>query len=113
MAFVENRGEWYRVVFRHDAKRYTHTLKTKDRSIADGILGGVQKTLMLLRQHVLHIPEGADVLEFVLSGGQVQELPKRPTIDHAADSPPATPSTPTTLWQFQMQYTATLEVGSI
>ena len=28
MAFVEKRGKWYRVVFRHAGKRYTHTLKT-------------------------------------------------------------------------------------
>src|SRR5436190_897522 len=70
MAFVEKRGEWYRVVFRHAGKRYTHTLKTKAQDVADGILGGVQKTLMLLDQRVLHLPEGADVLAFVLSGGQ-------------------------------------------
>ena len=30
MAFVEKRGEWHRVVFRHQGKRYTHTLNTKD-----------------------------------------------------------------------------------
>ena len=49
MAFVERRGQWYRGVFRHKGQRYTHTLNTKDQEIANGILGGVQKTLMLLK----------------------------------------------------------------
>ena len=99
MAFVEKRGQWYRVVFRHAGARYTHTLKTKKRDLADSILGGVQKTLMLLQQRVLHLPEGADVLEFVLSGGQVQEPPKFPAEPPQANSPPATPVAPTTLGQ--------------
>jgi integrase len=111
MAFVEKRGQWYRVVFRHEGQRYTHTLKTQDQEIADGILGGVQKTLMLLKQHVLRIPVGADVLEFVLSGGQVQEPSRELSeVPAAGDSPSATPIT---LQQLQTHYVATLEIGSV
>lgn len=48
MAFVEKRGQWYRVVFRHEGRRYTHTLKTQDGAVADGILGGVNEIEELL-----------------------------------------------------------------
>jgi hypothetical protein len=65
---------------------------------------------MLLNQHVLVIPGGADVPAFVLSGGNVKEPPK------PADTPPAD-ETPvpgsTTLEQLRNRYLETLEVGSV
>jgi hypothetical protein len=111
MAFVEKRGQWYRVVFRHEGRRYTHTLKTQARDVADGILGGVQKTLMLLEQRVLHVPDGADVLDFVLGGGQVQNPPARAPEMPAGGDP--RPKTHVTFQELQTRYTATLEVGSV
>ena len=34
MAFLEQRGNRFRVIFRHNGRRYTHALKTADESIA-------------------------------------------------------------------------------
>jgi len=73
MAFVEQRRQWFRIIFRHQGRRYTHTLKTPDPTVAEGLKGGIEKTLMLLDQKVLKIPEGVDVLTFVLSNGQVEK----------------------------------------
>jgi integrase len=73
MAFLEQRGQRYRIIFRYAGTRYTHSLKTTDQSVAEGLKGGVERTLMLLDQKVLRLPEGADLLTFVLSNGQVQQ----------------------------------------
>jgi integrase len=73
MAFLERRGQRFRVIFRYAGRRYAHNLKTKDESIAQGLVGGIEKTLMLLDQKVLKVPEGADVQSFIVTGGQVQE----------------------------------------
>ena len=35
MAFLEQRGSRFRVIFRHAGRRYTHTLKTTDEGIAE------------------------------------------------------------------------------
>jgi integrase len=110
VAFVEKRGNWYRVVFRHAGKRYTHTLKTQDPNVADGILGGVKKTLMLLQQQVLRIPDGSDVQAFILSGGQVEE-PTKPAEPSPAADPPVPHST--TLDRLRTRYLETLTVGSV
>src|SRR5437762_10910375 len=76
MAFAEKRGDWFRIVFRFGGTRYRHTLKTNDAEVADSVAGGVKRTLMLLEQRALRIPEGGDVLSFVLSGGQILNAPQ-------------------------------------
>jgi hypothetical protein len=53
MAFAEKRGDWYRIVFRFGGKRYRQTLDTGDEAVADSVVGGVKRTLMLLEQRVL------------------------------------------------------------
>jgi integrase len=73
MAFLEQRGNRFRVIFRYGGHRYTHTLSTADESIAQGLKGGIEKTLMLLEQNVLKMPEGVDVLSFVTSNGQIEK----------------------------------------
>jgi integrase len=88
MAFLEKRGRRFRVIFRHAGRRYTHTLKTTDPSIAEGLKGGIEKTLMLLDQKVLKVPPGLDVLSFVLSNGQVEQPAAQPA-EEANGTPPA------------------------
>jgi len=72
MAFLEQRGDRFRVIFRHGGRRYTHTLKTADESVAHGLKGGIEKTLMLLDQKVLRVPAGVEVLSFIVGNGQVE-----------------------------------------
>ena len=56
MAFLEQRGEWFRVIFRHAGVRYTHTLKTTSQKQAETLAGGIEKNLMLIDQQLLHVP---------------------------------------------------------
>jgi hypothetical protein len=72
MAFLERRGRRFRIIFRHGGRRYSHTLKNTSESIAQGLKGGIEKTLMLLDQKVLKLPEGVDLLTFIESNGQVE-----------------------------------------
>lgn len=104
MAFAEKRGEWYRIVFRLNGKRYRQTLDTDDPTIADSAVCGVKRTLMLLEQKALRIPEGADVLTFVLSGGQINEAPK--PNGHVVNEP-------ATLCSLTETYLETLSVGAV
>ena len=72
MAFLEQRGDHYRVIFRYAGRRYTHTLNTTNPTIAQGLVGGIEKTLMVLDQKLLTIPDGVAVLPFVVGNGQVE-----------------------------------------
>jgi integrase len=86
MASLELRNQTYRVVFMHAGKKYGYSLDTGDRDVADGLRGGVEKTLMLLDQGALRVPDGADVVAFVKNGGKVQEpcAPPPPRLTFAA-----------------------------
>jgi hypothetical protein len=54
----------------HAGRKYGYSLDTADRQTADALRGGVEKTLMLIGQGALCVPEGADVVEFVKHGGR-------------------------------------------
>lgn len=73
MASLELRNKTYRVVFMFRGRKYGYSLDTGDRETAEGLLGGVEKTLMLVSQGALTVPEGADVVEFVRHGGKLPE----------------------------------------
>lgn len=70
MAFLELRDERYRVVFTFGGKRYTHSVRTDDKRVADGIRGGIDRTILQIQQRLIRVPEGADVKEFIVSNGQ-------------------------------------------
>ena len=88
MASLERRGNSYRVVFRHAGRKYSHTLSTDDEAVATGLVGGIEKTLMLLNQKVLTVPDGVDLLSFVVGNGQVAPAPNR-TADQSNAPRPA------------------------
>lgn len=75
MAFLEKRGKVYHAVFRYGGRRYSTTLKTEADDEAEALLGGVEKTLLRLRQGLLVLPEGGDVLSFVLTEGRQAAKP--------------------------------------
>jgi integrase len=79
MAFLEKRGNRFRVIFRYDGRRYTHALATEDEGIAQGLIGGIEKTLMLLDQKVLKVPDGVEILSFIVSNGHVDQSPSQCT----------------------------------
>ena len=111
MAFAEKHGNWYRLVFRHGGKRFTHKLKTQEKGMADAIVGGVNRTLMLVEQQVLRIPDNANVVEFVLNGGQPVKSAEPPT-----EMPVETNRRVAKLITFEQlkkQYIETLSVGAV
>jgi integrase len=75
MAALELRNKTFRVVFTYAGKKYGYSLDTGDREMAEALRGGVEKTLMLLGQGLLKLPEGADFVAFVKAGGKVEEPP--------------------------------------
>jgi integrase len=79
MATLEHRGNWFRVIFRFNGKRYAKTLNTQDAKKASILKGGIEKTILLLQQNLLRIPEGTDVLTFIVNGGEVPTDVPSPT----------------------------------
>ena len=69
MASLELRNQKYRVVFMHAGRKYGYSLDTADLETAEGLRGGVEKTLMLIQQKAIPVPEGIDMVEFVKAGG--------------------------------------------
>ena len=104
MAFAQKRGEWYRVVFHYNGKRYRKCLKTQNEVAAEAVAGGVKRTLMMLEQGLLRIPAGANVVSFILSGGQEVKLP------HASPIPKVEVAT---LGNLKTQYVDAISIGSM
>jgi integrase len=75
VASLELRNKTYRVVFLYAGKKYAYSLDTGEGDMAEALRGGVEKTLMLLGQGLLRLPDSADVVAFVKAGGKVEEPP--------------------------------------
>ena len=69
MASLELRNQTYRVVFMYAGKKYGYSLDTGKPDVAAALRGGVEKTLMLIGQGALRVPDGGDVVNFVKNGG--------------------------------------------
>src|SRR5262245_2510048 len=78
MASLELRKDTYRVVFMYRGRKFGYSLDTCDRDIAEALKVGVEKTLMLVEQRLLTVPEGDDIVTFVKAGGKVEEEPSPP-----------------------------------
>lgn len=79
MASLELRNKTYRVIFMYGGRKYGYSLDTGDRQTADALIGGVEKTLMLISQGALEVPDGTDVITFVKYGGTVGMVLGGPT----------------------------------
>jgi integrase len=78
VASLELRNKTYRVVFMHGGRKYGFSLDTGDKPTAEALRGGVEKTLMLIGQGVLRVPDGGDVVAFIRNGGKPEEATSRP-----------------------------------
>lgn len=74
MAALELRNKTYRVVFLYQGRKHGFSLNTSDLDMAQALRGGVEKTLMLLEQKLLQLPDGIALIEFVKAGGKVETL---------------------------------------
>jgi hypothetical protein len=75
MAFLKRCGNRFRVIFRHTGRRYTHTLKTDNPAIAQGLKGRIERTLMLIDPKMLKVPQGVEVLPFIVGSGR-RDVPR-------------------------------------
>jgi hypothetical protein len=63
----------FKVCFRFRGRAYKKAIKTKARSEAEIILGGVTRTLFRIEQNLLELPPGAEIVTFVMSDGKETE----------------------------------------
>ena len=78
MASLENRTGYWSISFRFGGKKFNRSLKTKDQGAAEELKKIVEATIWRVEQGVLQLPENADVVSFLLSGGNAHESPKAP-----------------------------------
>jgi hypothetical protein len=75
MPSLEQRGNRFRLVFRHQGKKYSRRLRTTDPKQAGALLASAKAILQLLDQKMRSVPEGVDLVDFVLSGGLLNAPP--------------------------------------
>lgn len=110
MAFLEQRGDRYRIIVKFRGRRFTHSVHTEDRRVAEALRGTIDRTILLIEQRLLSVPEDADLKEFILSGGE--KIVRHGVDEPTAAAPPA-PVEPLTFARLRDRYLAALGVGSI
>jgi integrase len=73
MAWLERRGERFRVVFRFSGERFHVNLKASEPKEADACLARLEENLRLVERGRLTVPEGADLGLFLLSDGRIEK----------------------------------------
>jgi hypothetical protein len=77
MAWLEQRGQMYRLSFRYDGKLYRHSLRTTDEEEAGACLSRLEEGIRLLERGGLEPPApGADLALYLLSEGKVSAKPE-------------------------------------
>lgn len=76
MAWLEKRGERFRIKFRYGGRNYQHGLKTENQREAEGILGRLEENLILLERGKLEPPADGNLPLFLLTDGKINEKPK-------------------------------------
>lgn len=71
MAWLEKRGEKFRIKFRHGGRSHQVALKTDDESEARGSLARLEENLRLLERGRIDPPAGANLGLFLLTDGRV------------------------------------------
>jgi hypothetical protein len=111
MAFIEQRGQWFRIIFKYRGERFTHSLNSTDPEAAQALKGGIEKTIFLLGQRLLHIPDGSDVKEVILTGGQSVVHPLEQSV--STESAPSGEPKPLTLGKLRDRYVETIDIGAV
>ena len=77
MAWLEQRGQKYRLSFRYDGKLYRHSLGTADEEEAGACQSRLEEGIRLLERGRLEPPApGADLALYLLSEGKVSAKPE-------------------------------------
>jgi hypothetical protein len=83
MAWLEKRGDKFRIKFRYGGRSHQVSLKTDDESEARGNLARLEENLRLLERGRIELPAGADVGLFLVTDGRVTGKPAvthKPTV---------------------------------
>ena len=68
------KSQVFRIRFRFGSVRVNRSLKTKDRKIAQSVLGRVEETLRLVEHGRLEIPPKVDPATFILRDGRIKPV---------------------------------------
>jgi hypothetical protein len=75
MAGIEVRDGRYNIIVRYGGKRFVRSLKTDDEDEAMGRKLRVEENIRLVESGRLQIPDGTDVITFLLSDGKLNHKP--------------------------------------
>ena len=75
MAGLEVRNGRYNIILRFGGKRFVRSLKTSDEATALSKKLRVEENIALVESGRLAIPDGADVMTFLLSDGKLDKKP--------------------------------------
>jgi integrase len=73
MAWLERRGERFRLVFRFRGSRFHVNLKATDPKEADGCRARLEENLRLVERGRMTVPAGADLGLFLLTDGKLEQ----------------------------------------
>ena len=76
MASLEKRGGSFRVVFRFGGVKFSRGLSTSNEKAALSAVAQLEDNLRRIELGVLAVPEGADIVAFLLSDGRVDQKPQ-------------------------------------
>jgi hypothetical protein len=75
MAGLEVRNGRYNIIVRYGGQRFVRSLKTSDEAEATARKTRLEENIKLVESGRLAIPEGADVITFLLSDGRLTNKP--------------------------------------
>src|SRR5262245_1940648 len=78
MAWLELRGDTYRINFWHGGRHYSRSLKTGDETKAAATKLRVEENLSDLERGRLKVPSDADLIAFLMSDGVLTQRPQVP-----------------------------------
>jgi len=77
MAWLEqdNRTGYFKVALRIGDRKLKKSLQTRDRDEADGIRATIEQTLQAIDRGWTTVPDGVDLVDFLISGGRTPQKP--------------------------------------
>lgn len=87
MAFLEQRGRSFRIIFRFAGARYAKALNTHDERAARASLARVEDKLHRLELGTLNVPESVDLVTFVVGDGTNSTKPQPLVAPHGQRAP--------------------------
>jgi integrase len=78
MAWLEKRGDGFRLCFRFSGQKFTRSLLTEDSRSANGALARLEDNLRRVELGTLEIPDTVDLATFLLSDGRTTQRPSLP-----------------------------------